>query len=74
MPVAFLSHTHFLFGCLNIYFILDGDINHNTPSKRVNRRQETGISPQVKYFTDRSKAVPLLWIFYFFCLVFVMPL
>ena len=29
----------------------------------------------VKYFTDRSKAVLLLWIFYvFFCLVFAMPL
>ena len=32
--------------------------------------------PPVKYFTDRSKAVLLLWIFYvfFFCLVFAMPL
>ena len=29
----------------------------------------------VKYFTDRSKAVLLLWIFYvFFCLVFAMPM
>ena len=30
----------------------------------------------VKYFTDSSKEVLLLWIFYvcFFCLVFVMPL
>ena len=26
----------------------------------------TGLSPPVKYFTDRSKAVLLLWIFYFF--------
>ena len=33
------------------------------------------LSPPVKYFTDRSKAVLLLWIFYiFFCLVFTMPL
>ena len=24
---------------------------------------ETGLSPPVKYFTDRSKAVLLLWIF-----------
>ena len=33
------------------------------------------VSPPVKYFTDRSKAVLLLWIFYvFFCLVFAMPL
>ena len=33
-------------------------------------RRETGLSPPVKYFTDRSKAVLLLWILYvFFCLV-----
>ena len=31
-------------------------------------RRETGISPPVKYFTDRSKAVLLLWIFYGFFL------
>ena len=31
-------------------------------------RRETGISPPVKYFTDRSKAVLLLWIFYVFVL------
>ena len=31
--------------------------------------------PPVKYFTDRSKAVLLLWIFYvMFCLVFAMSL
>ena len=31
--------------------------------------------PPVKYFTDRPKAVLLLWIFYvFFCLSFAMPL
>ena len=36
----------------------------------------TSISPPVKYFTHRSKAVHLLWIFYvfFFCLLFAMPL
>ena len=27
-----------------------------------------GLSPPVKYFTDRSKAVLLLWIFYVFVL------
>ena len=27
-------------------------------------RHETGLSPPVEYFTDRSKAVLLLWIFY----------
>ena len=38
-------------------------------------RHEIGLSPPSKHFTDRSKAVLRLWIFYvFFCLVFVMPL
>ena len=38
-------------------------------------RLETDLSPPVKYFTDRSKAVLLLWIFYvLFCLVIAMPL
>ena len=38
-------------------------------------RRETGLSSPVKYFTDCSKAVLLLWILYvFFCLVFAMPL
>ena len=36
---------------------------------------ENGLSPPVKYFTDRSKAVLLLWIFYVFvscvCYAFV---
>ena len=36
---------------------------------------EAGLSPLVKYFTDRSKAVPLLWIYMFFlscvCYAFV---
>ena len=39
-------------------------------------RDLTGLSPPVKYFTDHSKAVLLLWIFYVFvlsciCYVFV---
>ena len=39
-------------------------------------RHKTALSPPVKYFTDRSKAVFLLWIFYVFvlscvCYVFV---
>ena len=29
-------------------------------------RRETGFGPPVKYFTDRSRAVLLLWIFYVF--------
>ena len=28
--------------------------------------RETGLSPPVKYFTDRSKVVHVLWIFYVF--------
>ena len=31
-------------------------------------RRKTGLSPPVKYFPDRSKAVLLLWIFYVFVL------
>ena len=31
-------------------------------------RRKTDLSPPVKYFTDRSKVVLLLWIFYFFFL------
>ena len=38
-------------------------------------RRETGLSPPIKYCTDRSKAVLLLWIFYVFlpcvCYAFV---
>ena len=30
-----------------------------------------GLSPAVKYFTDRSKAVLLVWIFYVFVLSYV---
>ena len=37
-------------------------------------RRETGLSPPVKYFTDRSKAVLLLWIFCGWFSVFAMPL
>ena len=44
------------------------------PNQNLGRswRRETGLGPPVKYFTDRYKAVLLLWIF--FCLVFAMPL
>ena len=38
-------------------------------------RRWAGLGPPVKYFTDRSRAVLLLWIIcVFFCLVFAMPL
>ena len=37
---------------------------------KVGWRSGTGLSPPVKYFTDRSKAVFLFWVFYvFFCLL-----
>ena len=40
------------------------------PSPHQNKgqgwRRKTGLSPPVKYFTDHSKAVLLLWIFYVF--------
>ena len=38
----------------------------STSELRVRSALETGLSPPVKYFTDRSKAVLLLWIFYVF--------
>ena len=44
-------------------------------NQRRGWRRETGLSPPVKYFTDRSKAVLLLWIVYVFlscvCYAFV---
>ena len=36
--------------------------------------RKTGLSPPVKYFTDRSKAVLFLDLLCFFLLVFAMPL
>ena len=35
-------------------------------------RHETGLSPPVKYFTDRSKAVLLLWIIYVISVLFLL--
>ena len=35
-------------------------------------RHETGLSPPVKYFTDHSKAVLLLWIFYVISVLFLL--
>ena len=44
-----------------------------SPHKNKGRgwRRETGLSPPVKYFTGRSKAVLLLWII---CVIFVLCL
>ena len=33
---------------------------------------EVGASPPVKYFTDHSKAVVLLWIFYVFSVLYLL--
>ena len=35
-------------------------------------RRETGLSPPVKYFTDRSKEVLLLWIIYVISVLFLL--
>ena len=53
-----------------------GSPQENVPWWLKNCWCKTGLSPPVKYFTDRSKAVLLLWIFYVFvlscvCYVFV---
>ena len=37
------------------------------------KKSVTGLSPPVKYFTDRSKAILLLWIFYVFFSVLSLP-
>ena len=37
-------------------------------------RRETGLSPPVKYFTDRSNAVHLLWILYAVLVLFLLCL
>ena len=37
-------------------------------------RRETGLSPPVKYFTDRSKAALLLWIFHVFSALWLLCL
>ena len=45
---------------------------NNYPTKRLRvrlARRETGLSPPVRYFTDRSKAVLLLWIT---CVIYVL--
>ena len=48
----------------------------NEDSSLLHDLLSPGLSPPVKYFTDRSKAILLLWIFYVFvlscvCYVFV---
>ena len=42
------------------------NVSWSTSELRARLRLKTGLSPPVKYFTDRSKAVLLLWIIYVF--------
>ena len=57
------SIYHYIWTCLSISEL------------RVSLAPLKWFKPSNKYFTDRSKAVLLLWIFYvFFCLVFAMCL
>ena len=49
-------------------FVTFPNVFWSTSESRVRLARETGLSPPVKYFTDRSKAVLLLWIFYVFVL------
>ena len=50
-------------------FVTFPKVSWSTSESRVRlSRHKTGLSPPVKYFTDRSKAVLLLWIFYVFVL------
>ena len=59
-------------------YVANFHVHHFRVRKQVKLpwRRKTGLSPPVKYFTDRSKAVLLLWIFYVYvlscvCYVFV---
>ena len=64
-------HKLGVFHAYQISMCLDPHLN-----KGCGWRRKTGLSPPVKYFTDRSMAVLLLWIFHVFflacvCYVFV---
>ena len=54
-----------LLSCL-LCFDTFPNVSWSTSELKVRLRRETGLSPPVKYFTDRSKVVLLLWIFYVF--------
>ena len=75
-PCGHLLGKGWLLGC-RVCCVLS--LSQMCPGPRQNQgwgwRRETGLSPPVKYFTDRSKAVLLLWIFYVFvlsCVCFVL--
>ena len=62
--VVFVVFCHFP-KCVLVHIRIKGEVG----------AVKNGLSPPVKYFTDRSKAVLLLWIFYVFlscvCYAFV---
>ena len=48
-------------------------VSGSTSELRVRlARHETGLSPPVKYFTDRSKAAHILWIIYVISVLFLL--
>ena len=60
--------------CL-LCFVTFPNVSWSTSELRVRLAPWNWFKPSSTIFTDRSKAVLLLWIFYvFFCLVFAMPL
>ena len=78
MIVASLGHSHLIFKISTVdcfvwktFYFTTMDLNiliNGSTVKPVLRSHskidKTGLSRSVKYFTDRSKAVLLLWIFY----------
>ena len=48
--------------CLLCFYTFP-NVSRSTSELRVRLVREAGLSPPVKYFTDRSKMVLLLWIF-----------
>ena len=53
---------------LTVVFVISFNQMCPGPHQNYGRgwRRETGLSPPLKYFIDRSKAVLLLWFFYVF--------
>ena len=55
--------------CL-LSFVTFPNLCWSTSELKARLARKTGLSPPVKYFTDRSKAVLLLWIFFFLSCVY----
>ena len=67
MPNELREKIYTRFGKPNTYETL------STSELRVRlARRETGLSPPVNNFTDRSKAVLLLWIIYIISVLFLL--